>query len=275
MTATGRAPQVPGTWWRLVCLLLGAVAAHGSAQTRGGPELYTQDDLLFLRHMIVHHEQALELVALVPSRTRREDLVRFARQVEAGQTAEIAQMESLLALAADRGMTVPRHDLHADRSMPGLLSKTRMDAIAAAKGAVFERLWLEGMIAHHEGALTMGRAQQRRQFESGRRPYGIDVLVDEILVAQRAEIAKMKGWLTEWGLSNRVRTSNRLRPFFSLRLADSQSVDHLRDALCLACQSQGAVTLVCGPDDAGQGDDCAGRVDIDAARVDVIVEGHL
>ena len=57
------------------------------------------------------------------------------------------------------------------------------------------------MIVHHEGALTMGRAQQRRQFESGRQPYGIDVLVDEILVVQRAEIVKMKAWLTEWGLS--------------------------------------------------------------------------
>ena len=56
------------------------------------------------------------------------------------------------------------------------------------------------MIVHHEGALTMGRAQQRRQSESGRQPYGIDVLVDEILVVQRAEITKMKAWLTQWGL---------------------------------------------------------------------------
>ena len=75
-----------------------------------------------------------------------------------------------------------------------------MDAIGAARGAAFDRLWLEGMIVHHEGALTMGRAQQQRQFESGRRPYGIDVLVDEILVVQRAEITAMKGWLTAWGL---------------------------------------------------------------------------
>ena len=85
--------------------------------------------------------------------------------------------------------------------MPGLLSKAQMDTLAAARGAPFERLWLEGMIVHHEGALTMGRAQQRRQYESGRQLYGIDVLVDEILVVQRAEIVKMKAWLTEWGLS--------------------------------------------------------------------------
>jgi uncharacterized protein (DUF305 family) len=173
-----------------------------SAQTPGrAAELYTHEDLLFLRHMIVHHEQALELAALVPSRTGREAFVRFARQVDRAQRAEIDQMESLLALAAERGMTIPQHDLHADAPMPGLLSKAQMDALTAATGAAFERLWLEGMIVHHEGALTMGRAQQQRHFESGRQPYGIDVLVDEILVVQRAEITKMKAWLTEWGLS--------------------------------------------------------------------------
>jgi uncharacterized protein (DUF305 family) len=81
-----------------------------------------------------------------------------------------------------------------------MLSAAQMSALAAAKGAQFERLWLEGMILHHEGALTMGRAQQRGQFESGRQPYGIDVLVDDILVVQRAEITKMKAWLITWGL---------------------------------------------------------------------------
>ncbi len=186
--------------WRVACLLLVVASVSAQAQ-RSAKELYTPEDLIFLRHMIVHHEQGLELAALVASRTGREELIRFARQIDGVQRAEIDQMESLLALAADRGMTVPHHDLHADPPMPGLLSKAQMEALTAAHGAPFERLWLEGMIVHHEGALTMGRAQQRRQYESGRQLYGIDVLVDEILVVQRAEIVKMKAWLTEWGLS--------------------------------------------------------------------------
>jgi uncharacterized protein (DUF305 family) len=153
--------------------------------------------------MVVHHEQALELAALVPSRTTREELVRFAGQVDRAQRAEIDQMKSLLALAADRGLTIPHHEQHGDAEpMPGILPKARMDAIAAANGAPFDRLWLEGMIVHHEGALTMGREQQQRQFESGRQVYGIDVLVDEILVVQRAEITRMKVWLAQWGLAN-------------------------------------------------------------------------
>jgi uncharacterized protein (DUF305 family) len=194
------APRLAGC--ALVCLLLTGAAAVVSAQAPGGaPPLYTHEDLVFLHHMIVHHEQALELAALVPSRTTRDEFIRFARHVDAAQRAEIDQMRSLVALAADRGLTVPHEALHGDRRMPGLLTETQMDALAAAKGAAFERLWLEGMIVHHEGALTMARAQQQRQFESGRRPYGIDVLVDEILVVQRAEITKMKAWLMEWGLS--------------------------------------------------------------------------
>jgi len=184
----------------VVCLFVAYATGVVSAQTPAvAGQLYTHDDLLFLSHMIVHHRQALELAALVPPRTGRDELIRFARQIDGAQRAEIDQMEGLLALAADRGMTVPRHDEHADAPMPGLLSKTQMDALAAATGAAFERLWLEGMIVHHEGALTMGREQQRRQFEIGRHPYGIDVLVDEILVVQRAEITKMKAWLTAWG----------------------------------------------------------------------------
>ena len=186
----------------LSCVLLLGVAAAGlSAQTPGrGPALYTDEELLFLSHMIAHHEQALALAALVPTRTMREELIRFARQVDRGQRAEIDQMKSLIALAADRGLKVPDHALHSAEPMPGLLSKARMDAIAAAKGPPFDRVWLEGMIEHHEGALTMGRAQQRRQFDSGRQPFGIDVLVDEILVVQRAEITAMNEWRRSWGL---------------------------------------------------------------------------
>ena len=186
---------------RIACLLLLVVfSASVRAQTPGGAAaLYTREDLLFLHHMIVHHEQALDLTALVPSRSTRDEFIRFARQVDRAQRAEIEEMKSLLALAAERGMTVSDHDLHTDALMPGILSKARMNALAAATGPAFERLWLEGMIFHHEGALTMGRDQQRRQFEGRRRPYGIDVLVDEILVVQRAEITQMKAWLERWG----------------------------------------------------------------------------
>jgi uncharacterized protein (DUF305 family) len=181
--------------WRALLVICVGVASAAA------PPLYTQDDLLFLSHMIVHHEQALELAALVPSRTHREQFIRFARYVDGGQRAEIDQMKSLLSLAAERGMEIPHHEMTGDPPMHGMLSKAQMAAIAAASGAEFERLWLQGMIYHHEGAMDMGRAQQQRDYDSGRQPYGIETLVDDILVVQRGEITKMKGWLAQWGLT--------------------------------------------------------------------------
>jgi uncharacterized protein (DUF305 family) len=180
-------------------LLLALAAAAVSAQDSAEP-LYTPEDLLFLTHMIVHHEQALELAALVPSRARHEEFSRFARYVDGAQRAEIDQMKGLLDLASRRGLPIPHHEMQGDPPMAGMLSKAQMKAVSAASGAEFERLWLQGMIYHHQGALDMARAQQQRQFESGRRPYGLDLLVDDIIEVQRGEITRMKGWLTQWNL---------------------------------------------------------------------------
>jgi uncharacterized protein (DUF305 family) len=188
----------------VLALLTGFVAAAGvGAAEEPGPgpvPLYTQEDLLFLTHMIVHHEQAIQMAALVPTRSQREEFVKFARYIDGAQKAEIDHMTGLLNAARDRGLQIPEHDMHGDPPMQGMLSKAQMAALAAAKGREFERLWLKGMIYHHEAALTMGLEQQKRQFDSGRQPYGIDMMVDDILTVQRGEITKMKGWLTAWGL---------------------------------------------------------------------------
>jgi len=181
----------------VLMLFLGQLVPNALA---AGPPLYTPDDLMFLTHMIVHHEQALEMAALVPSRSHREEFIRFARYVDGSQRAEIDQMKSLLEAAAERGMEPPNHEMHGDPPMNGMLSRAQMAALAAANGSDFERLWLQGMIHHHQGALDMAREQQERQFREHRQPFGIDAMVDDILVVQRSEITRMKGWLVQWGL---------------------------------------------------------------------------
>ena len=186
---------------RAAALLLLCLAAAGVSGQEHDDALYTPEDLMFLTHMIVHHEQALELAALVPSRGQHDEFKRFARYLDGAQRAEIDQMKGLLDLATQRGLEIPHHEMTGDPPMAGMLSKAQMKAITAATGAQFERLWLEGMIYHHQGALDMARAQQRRQFESGRRPYGIDTLADDIIEVQRGEIMKMRTWLREWGLA--------------------------------------------------------------------------
>lgn len=185
----------------LLALVLVFGLPSGSALGQAAQALYDEDELLFLTHMIMHHEQALEMAALVPARTQREDFVRFARYIDGAQRAEIDQMKALLRMASERGIAIPHHEMLGDPPMAGMLSKAQLAELTAATGARFERLWLQGMIYHHQGALDMAREQQQRQFETGRHPYGIDVMVDDMLVVQRAEITRMRGWLEEWGLS--------------------------------------------------------------------------
>jgi len=160
--------------------------------------LYAPSDLQFLTHMIVHHGQALQLCELVPSRTDREEFHRFARYLNDAQQSEIDQMRGLLKAAADRDVQIPEAHLHGDPPMQGMLSKAQMTAIANARGLEFERLWLEGMILHHQGAVDMALAQQAAQFREGHQPWGVDVLVDDMLAVQRGEIHRMQTWLKEW-----------------------------------------------------------------------------
>jgi uncharacterized protein (DUF305 family) len=181
--------------------LVGFTIAAAMAAVRAEPALYDAGDLAFLQHMIVHHEQALVLCDWVPERSDRHELVRFARYLDRAQAAEIEAMRGLLEIAAERGIAVPEYHPHGDPPMTGMLSTAELAAIGAARGAEFERLWLEGMITHHEGALAMARAQQQRQFERGVQPYEIASLVEDMLVEQRAEITRMRGWLGEWGLA--------------------------------------------------------------------------
>jgi uncharacterized protein (DUF305 family) len=164
--------------------------------------LYTDGDLMFLTHMIVHHQQAIDMSALVPARSDREEFLKFARYSAGAQQAEIDHMKALLQAAANRGQPAPDHEMSGDPPMPGMLSKAQMAALEAAGGVTFAKLWLQGMIQHHQGAIDMALAQQQREFDSQRQPYGIASMADDILTTQRGEIGMMKTWLVRWGLEH-------------------------------------------------------------------------
>ena len=116
----------------------------------------TAADVRFMQRMIGHHAQALEMTALVPSRTEREDIRLLTRRLEVSQEDEITFMREWLGA---RGAPVPdahaHHQLAPSERMPGMLAPEEMARLAAASGTEFERLFLEGMIKHHEGALVM------------------------------------------------------------------------------------------------------------------------
>jgi uncharacterized protein (DUF305 family) len=154
---------------------------------------YTGDDIKFMQGMIGHHAQAIQMVALVPSRTQSEDLKKLALRIDLSQQDEIKMMESWLRA---RGQQVPGpgvHRMNGAPMMPGMLTPEEMERLAAAKGVEFDRLFLQGMIKHHGGALTMvadllaapGAAQESEVF----------AFVSDVEADQRMEIDRMGAML--------------------------------------------------------------------------------
>ena len=118
---------------------------------------YTPADVTFMQHMIVHHQQALDMAVLVKERTNTEELLAIAGRIEASQADEIAFMKNWLAERGEPAADpkLKGHDAHLHHMMAGMASPEDMAALAAAKGIDFDRQFLTLMIAHHEGAVEM------------------------------------------------------------------------------------------------------------------------
>ena len=156
---------------------------------------HTEADVRFMQGMIGHHAQALEMTALLSSRTTRADLRALARRIEVSQADEIAMMTTWLTR---RGAPVP--DMHADHAheaarMPGMLSAAEMQRLRDARGAAFDRLFLESMIQHHEGALTMVRELFAAP-QAGQEPE-MFAFVSDVEADQGMEIGRMRALLKE------------------------------------------------------------------------------
>lgn len=154
----------------------------------------TEADVQFMQSMITHHAQAVEMTALLRTRTARADMRLLAGRIEASQDDEMAFMRRWLEV---RGQSVPdAHAHHEQRGalMPGMLGPEEMARLAGSTGPEFDRLFLEGMIKHHAGALTMvadlfatpGAGQDTEVFA-----FASDVDAD-----QRIEIGRMQGMLS-------------------------------------------------------------------------------
>jgi uncharacterized protein (DUF305 family) len=156
---------------------------------------YTPADVRFMQGMIGHHAQAIEMTGLLATRTDSEDMKKLAMRIEVSQADEIKMMQHWLEA---RGQEVPSpHAMHMHGAtlMPGMLTADDMARLAAATGPEFDRLFLEGMIKHHGGALIMvkdlfampGAGQEAEMFA-----FAADVEAD-----QRMEIERMAAMLKE------------------------------------------------------------------------------
>jgi uncharacterized protein (DUF305 family) len=116
---------------------------------------HTPADVKFMQGMIGHHSQAVEMVALLKSRTAREDMRLLGLRIELSQEDEIKMMQRWLEVRRQEVPGPHAMHMHGATLMPGMLTEEEMARLAEAKGAEFDRLFLEGMIKHHGGALTM------------------------------------------------------------------------------------------------------------------------
>lgn len=192
-----------------LALFVGAACGHAMrAVPRGGGSAlparadtgrrYTHADVQFMQRMIAHHAQALVMTGTVPTRTGRKDLRTLAERIDASQQAEIEMMQRWLK---ERDEVVPSPDgPHAHHEsdgvhalMPGMLSEAELARLSGKKGARFDRLFLQYMIRHHQGALTMvstllgapGAAQEPEIFR----------FVSDVDADQNAEITRMRKML--------------------------------------------------------------------------------
>jgi uncharacterized protein (DUF305 family) len=155
----------------------------------------TKADIEFMQGMIHHHLQAMDMTNLLAQNTNSDDMRKLGLRMSLSQSDEIKMMRHWLEI---RGQDAPgdhAHHMPGAPTMPGMLSAEEMDHLAAAKGVEFDKLFLEGMIKHHTGALVMvdqlfkmpGAAQQSEVFA-----FATDVEAD-----QRAEIDRMTAMLKE------------------------------------------------------------------------------
>jgi uncharacterized protein (DUF305 family) len=156
---------------------------------------YTDADVAFVQMMLPHHQQALEMTALVEDRAADPDLAQLAERIEVSQQDEIALLEKWLSQRGE--MVSGMHGGHGEhggagghQEMPGMLTPAQLEQLARSEGGRFDRLFLQGMIRHHEGAVVM--VETLLTGGEGGQESEVFQLASHIGTDQQVEIAAMK-----------------------------------------------------------------------------------
>jgi uncharacterized protein (DUF305 family) len=155
----------------------------------------TAADVRFMQGMIGHHAQAVEMVELLRTHTSRRDMQLLGQRIALSQEDEIKMMQRWLQV---RGQEIPgphAMHMHGAMLMPGMLTADEMERLAQAKGDEFDRLFLEGMIKHHGGALTM--VKELFEIPGAGQEAEIFAFASDVDADQRMEIDRMASMLKE------------------------------------------------------------------------------
>ena len=144
---------------------------------------FSGTDIMFAQMMIPHHQQAVDMSTLAETNTTNPEILALAKQIKDAQAPEIKQMTARIE-SSGAGM-----DMGHDMGMGGMLTDEQMTALKNATGAAFDKLYLEGMIGHHQGALQMAKMIENSDNAEAKQ------LAANIISSQSAEIEKMKQML--------------------------------------------------------------------------------
>ncbi|MDQ4120731.1 MAG: DUF305 domain-containing protein [Acidobacteriota bacterium] len=164
-------------------------------------------DVEFMQKMIMHHAQAVEMTDLIESRTENKEIRLLGARISKSQSDEIKFMKRWLELRGEPvsppmhgmpSMDMAGHDMSSHQHhklMPGMLTPEQMNALRKAKGAEFDRLFLTGMIHHHNGALVM----VKEMFDTAGAGQDAELFnfASDVDGSQRAEIRIMQTLLGE------------------------------------------------------------------------------
>lgn len=182
---------------------LGACSSDGSGSTEGtagsgagspASTAHNKADTAFAQEMIPHHAQAIDMAKLAMARAAGAEVRKLAADIEAAQRPEIATMTGWLKAWGEKvpstGMAGMPGMGHGRGGEPGMMTPQEMDRLEKAHGADFDRMFLQMMIKHHQGALEMARTERAQ----GRNDEAVK-LAQGIQAAQTEEIAKMRQML--------------------------------------------------------------------------------
>ena len=162
---------------KLLLALISVLILSGCASSSQVNSEFSPTDIAFAEMMIPHHEQAIEMSELALMNSTNTEVLELAQEIKSAQAPEIELMASWSGV---------KSSTHAGHTMDGMLSEDELNELREAKGAVFDALFLKGMIKHHQGAIEMAMNV------NGSKSQVVADLSATIIKQQKTEIAKME-----------------------------------------------------------------------------------
>jgi len=191
LAACGSSPKTGSSGMSSMSMSAGASMPASSSASTSTAAAHNQADVSFATDMIPHHGQAIQMASTALSKATSSKVKDLATQIKAAQDPEISTMSGWLK---QWGAPVPSTSMSGSgmggMSMNGMMSAQEMSQLDSTTGAAFDKLWVQMMIKHHQGAVAMANTE----LASGQDPR-VKSLAQSISVSQAKEIATMQALL--------------------------------------------------------------------------------